>query len=63
MIEKRPLKQDASATTSEDILQYDGSAHLLYILVNSVKEQQQIIESERAKNQALEQRIKRLEEP
>lgn len=62
MIEKRPLKQHPDAKSNEEILQYDGGTHLLYILVNAVKEQQNIIELERAKNQALEQRLEQLEE-
>lgn len=61
MIEKRQLKQHAHAT-SEEILQYDGGTHLLYVLVNAVKEQQQVIELERTKNQTLEQRIEQLEQ-
>lgn len=62
MIEKRQLKQHVHATTSEEILQYDGGTHLLYILVNAVKEQQQIIALERTKNQALEQRLEQIEQ-
>lgn len=61
MIETRDLKKQASDQQTEEILQYDGGTHLLYILVNAVKEQQVALETEKAKNKQLEERLEALE--
>lgn len=53
--------RDSETSNKEEILNYDGGTYLLYVLVNSVKEQQQIITKQEEENAALKASLKDLE--
>ncbi|MFK7798017.1 MAG: tail fiber domain-containing protein [Aureispira sp.] len=52
MIDKEMMKATAESTT-EEILNYDGGTAMIYLLVNSVKEQQKTIEALQRENKEI----------
>ncbi len=68
MIEARSVKLDENDSEETELLQYNGST-LTYVLVNAVKEQQEVIEAQqaeietmKAKNQALQTKVSEVDE-
>ena len=61
MVSSLKAKKDESSP-EEEIYNYDGGTYMLYILVNSVKEQQKQIEQLQEQNKKLEEMIRLLQE-
>lgn len=61
MIGSHQVAKDSESSDKEEILHYDGGTYLLYVLVNSVKEQQAVIEQQKTSNQQLQETIQALE--
>ncbi len=61
MVDSLKAKKDETSL-EEDIYNYDGGTYMLYILVNSVKEQQKQIELLQEQNKKLEEMIRLIEE-
>ena len=60
MIGSYEATKTSNSKEMEDILNYDGGTYMLYVLVNSVKEQQQQIEELKRSNELLIEEIKKI---